>query len=230
MKPTKIIPGTATTPISTATTTAKSHTYKVKDLPKSLQQSSLFNDIKQVIFKNKPTFTLKQVLEYAEKNDSHELFELSKFLYLERGPEKYHLEKQDRETLISWIGEHLSTNFFAQALLIHENPALYYTYELPKPNEVDPLVEIFKSIGNGVGKFGDGIPDYLEQPLNTLADILGRTGDYYFATYSNSMSFGAVNRNPFTLKCLEYCTDARRSVGFHPQSWRYLHFLYPTAA
>lgn len=226
MKPPKTSPLAATTPIPARKGTAEP-TYKVKDLPQELQRSGFFGAIKREVFNNKSSFTLKQVLEYAEKNDNSLLAELSKSLYLEKIGKKYHLERSDRKTLISWIGEKLSTNSFAQALLVHENPALYYTYEVPKANEIDPLIQIFKSIGDGVGKFGDSIPNHLDEPLNTLADILGRSGDYYFAAYGNSMSLGAVNRNPFTLKCLEYCTDIRRSVGPHPQNWRYRQFLYP---
>lgn len=229
MNPAKTSPLAATSPIPGSKTTAKEPKYKIKDLPQELQRSGFFDAIKREIFNNKTTFTLKQILEYAEKNNNNLLAELSKSLYLEKNGNKYHLEKLDREALISWTGGNLSTNGFAQALLVHENPALYYTYELPKANEIDPLIQIFKSIGEGVGKFGDKIPDYLDKPLDTLADILGRPGDYYFAAYGNSMSLGAVNRNPFTMKCLDYCMDIRRSVGPHPQNWRYRQFLYPAA-
>lgn len=113
-------------------------TYKFSELPEGLRRT---NNIKNVFPRS--TFTLDDLLKYAEANPNSKLLPtVVLWLYFKKGDERGEIERQDRFVLIDWVGNNLENNLFAQELIRLRHPVFFTNRNL------DEKMRIASSIGH----------------------------------------------------------------------------------
>lgn len=116
-------------------------TYKFAELPEGLRRTSGIKDVFP-----KPTFTLDDLLKYAEANPKSTILDLvALYLYVVKKGEHVELERPDRLVLIEWIGGNLAENRLAQALISLRHPTFFANRNL------DEKIRIATCVGQAAG-------------------------------------------------------------------------------